>query len=76
MINEFKGNEEAVFPVPEGIPITPEQIYGAFLEAYGFGKVGDGGEVLGSVLWILVGNLVLFRLLGLLCLKYATFERR
>lgn len=76
MINEFEGNEKAIFPVPEGVPVTPEQIYEAFLEAYGFGEGERRGDVLVDVLWILLGSLVLFRLLSLVFLKYVTFERR
>lgn len=76
MINEFDGNEKAIFPVPEGVPVTPKQIYEAFLEAYGFGESEHRDDVLVKVLWILLGSLVLFRLLSLVFLKYVTFERR
>ncbi|CAM9914015.1 unnamed protein product [Scytosiphon promiscuus] len=76
VINEFEGNEEAIFPRPEGIPVTPEEIYETFLEAYGFGQRGDRTDILGNVLWILVASLVVFRVLTLLCLKFVTFERR
>lgn len=76
MINEFEGNEDAIFPDPEGNGITPLVIYEVFLEAFGFGerRIDDG--VLVEVVGILVGNLVVFRLLTLFCLKYITFERR
>lgn len=76
MINEFRGNEDAIFEVPEGSSITPIEIYAKFLEAFGFGDVNDGREISGRVLWILVGNLVFIRLLCLLFLKFITFERR
>lgn len=76
MINEFRGNEEAIFEVPEGSSITPVEIYAEFLEAFGFGDVNDGWEITKGVLWFLVGNLVFVRLLCLLFLKFITFERR
>lgn len=76
VINEFEGNEAAIFPVPRGMPTTPTDIYEAFLEAYGYGEREDRTDVLLQVVWILLGNLVLFRVLTLACLKYITFERR
>lgn len=74
-INEFQGNEANIFPVPEGIPITPDQIYKAFLEEYGFGKTGNG-DVRVMVIWVLVVTLVVFRLVTLALLKFVKFERR
>eukprot|EP00903_Cladosiphon_okamuranus_P016410 g15131.t1 len=76
VINEFEGHEAAIFPVPRGMPTTPTVIYRSFLDAYGYGERDDRTDVLAQVVWILLGNLVLFRLLTLACLKYVTFERR
>lgn len=76
VINEFEGNEEAIFEVPDGMPTTAKIIYQSFLEAYGYGERDDRTDVLLLVVWILLGNLVLFRVLTLLCLKYINFERR
>lgn len=76
VINEFEGHEADIFPVPRGMPTTPTVIYKSFLEAYGYGERDDRTDVLVQVVWILLGNLVLFRGLTLACLKYITFERR
>lgn len=76
VINEFEGNQAEIFPVPRGMPTTPTVIYRAFLEAYGYGEREDRTDVLVQVVWILLGNLVFFRVLTLVCLKYVTFERR
>eukprot|EP00752_Nemacystus_decipiens_P008555 g7642.t1 len=76
VINEFEGHEADIFPVPRGMPTTPTVIYKSFLAAYGYGERDDRTDVLGQVVWILLGNLVLFRVLTLVCLKFVTFERR
>lgn len=76
VINEFENNEDDIFPVPEGMPTTAKEIYYTFLDAYGYGERDDRTDVLGQVVWILLGNLVVFRVLTLLCLKFITFERR
>lgn len=76
VINEFEGNEKEIFPVPPGMPTTPKQIYRTFLEAYGYGERDDRDDVLAQVAWILLANLVVFRVLTLFCLKFITFERR
>lgn len=75
VINEFNGNEDEIFPIPDDIPVTPEQVYQAFLNAYGFGGSGVTGDVRLDVVLILVLNLAVFRLLTLLCLRYITYER-
>ncbi|CAM9674994.1 unnamed protein product [Choristocarpus tenellus] len=71
VVNEFQGNGDA-FPVPEGVPVTPDMIYNAFLEAYGFG----GGLSRAAVIPILVVNFFIFRVIALFCLRLVRFERR
>ena len=66
----FQGND-ALFPIPPGIPITPEMVYNELLDAYGFGGISKW-----EAIPILVASFAVFRLATLLALKYVNFERR
>ncbi|CAN0027756.1 unnamed protein product [Discosporangium mesarthrocarpum] len=71
VVNEFEGNDR-VFPIPEAIPVTPDEVFRSFLAAYGF----DNGISKLTVLPILVANLFVFRVLTLMFLRLVNFEKR
>lgn len=76
VINEFRGHADAIFPIPPGIPLDPDEVCQIFLDAYGF---GDGGRLMNiktEIVLILLLNYVVFRLMTLICAKYIVFERR
>lgn len=70
ILNEGEGND-ALFPIPPGIPITPAQAFELFLEGYGFNGVGKWNAIP-----ILIATYGVLRIMTYFALRFLNFERR
>ena len=70
LVHVLQGND-ALFPIPPGIPVTPEYVYEQLLDAYGFGGISKW-----EAIPILIASLVVFRIATYCALRFINYERR